>query len=42
LVAQTPGLDWNCKFFDPVKVSARNSKLAMSSLSSAAAAKAKS
>jgi hypothetical protein len=42
LVDQTPGLDWNRKVVDPVKVSARNSKLASSSLSSATAAKAKS
>ena len=42
LVDQTPGLDWNPKVIDPVKVFARNSKLASSSLSSATAAKAKS
>ena len=42
LVDQTPGLDWNRKVVDPVKVSARMSKLASSSLSSATAAKAKS
>jgi hypothetical protein len=42
LVDQTPGLDWNRKVVDPVRVSARMSKLASSSLSSATAAKAKS
>jgi hypothetical protein len=41
LVGQTSGLDWNRKVVDPVKVSARMSKLASSSLSSATAAKAK-
>jgi hypothetical protein len=41
LVDQTSGLDWNRKVIDPVKVLARMSKLASSSLSSATAAKAK-
>ena len=42
LVDQTPGLDWNRKVVDPVKVSARMSKRASSSLSGTTAAKAKS
>ena len=42
LVNQTPGLDWNRKVFDPIKVSACSSKLALSSLTSTTAAKAKS
>jgi hypothetical protein len=42
LVDQTPGLDWNRKVVNPVRVSACMSKLASSSLSSATAAKAKS
>ena len=42
LVDQTPGLDWNRKVFDPIKVAACSSKLTLSSLASMTAAKAKS
>ena len=42
LVDQTPGLDWNHKVVDPVKVVARSPKLTSSSLTISATAKAKS
>jgi hypothetical protein len=41
LVDQTPGLDWNRKVVNPVKVSAHSSRLSLSSLASVTASKAK-
>jgi hypothetical protein len=42
LVNKTPTLKWNCKVLDPAKVSARSTKLAVSSLTITSAAAAKS
>jgi hypothetical protein len=41
LVDKTPAFDWNRKVVDPATVSARSAKLSASSLTSAAASKAK-